>query len=311
MVLSVLDLNLGALEIGTLISSVLFGVTNVQVYMYWNQRFKDGIAIKSLVATIWTFETVHTAFLWMYIYRLTVTFYGVPAALEQTSWELNMSGFFDGIISGAVQAFFAYRVLAISGNWVVPVISWSGSLLQMTGTFAVTALGFRTNIETFALKYSWIVRGVLVTDTIVDTINTLALCYYLSKGRTGFHKTDRMIDTIILWTVETGLTTTVAAVVMLIFDISLSKTAMWIGVSLFQAKLYSNSLLAVLNGRDVLRGRLDGVMTLDTTRSGTQRLEISVVQEREVEMGSTPQSNYGKDSPRKYQSNFLDTKPDQ
>ncbi|TDL15200.1 hypothetical protein BD410DRAFT_135740 [Rickenella mellea] len=120
--LSELDLNLGALEIGTLISSILFGVTNVQLYMYSRRKFKDRFHVQGLVVTLWTFEAIHTVILWVYIYRLTVTFYGVPSALKQTSWELNMSGFFEGIISGTVQAFFAYRVLAISGNWIVPVI---------------------------------------------------------------------------------------------------------------------------------------------------------------------------------------------
>ncbi|TDL15202.1 hypothetical protein BD410DRAFT_845408 [Rickenella mellea] len=311
MVLSALDLNLGALEIGVLISSVLFGVTSVQVYMYWHQRFNDRLAIQALVAAIWIFETVHTVFLWIYLYRLTVTFYGVPAVFAESSWELNMSGFFDGIINCSVQAFFAYRVLAISRNWTVPIISWSGSLLQMTGTFAITALGFTTNIESFAAKYSWIVRGTLVTDAIVDTINTVALCYYLSRGRTGFHATDRIVDTIILWTIETGLTTTVAALLMLVFDISLSKTAMWISVSFFVAKLYSNSLLAVLNGRHVFRGQSEGVtMALDTIRSGSQRLEISVVRAGAVETDAMPHFNQGKDTFQKYQPNFPDAKSD-
>ncbi|TDL18471.1 hypothetical protein BD410DRAFT_793171 [Rickenella mellea] len=297
---SVMDLNLGALEIGTLISSVLFGVTTVQVYMYWNRRFNDRVAIQGLVATVWTCEAVHTAFLWIYLYHLTVTFYGVPAKLAESHWTLNMSGFFDGFIGAVVQSYFAYRVLIVSGKWPISLISWTGSLLQCTGTFAVTALGFLTTLEQFAEKYGWLVKGVLVLDVIVDIINTTALCYYLSKGRTGFHSTDRMIDTIILWTVETGLLTTIAALTMLIFDISLGTTAMWIGVSLFYAKLYSNSLLAALNGRDILRGK--GVSTFDTTSAGTRRLEISVVREREMEMGVLPNSAYGKE-------NSVDTKP--
>jgi hypothetical protein len=47
-----LDLTLGALEIGTLISSVLFGFTTVQLYMYFKNDFRDLLWIRLLVSFV-------------------------------------------------------------------------------------------------------------------------------------------------------------------------------------------------------------------------------------------------------------------
>ena len=48
-------------------------------------------------------EAVHTISCCAYIYRLTVTYYGVPAMLLEDSWELEVSAFFDGLVGALVQ----------------------------------------------------------------------------------------------------------------------------------------------------------------------------------------------------------------
>jgi hypothetical protein len=46
---SLLDLTLGGMEVGILLSSVLFGMTTVQVYNYYKLEFKDNVYVYSLV----------------------------------------------------------------------------------------------------------------------------------------------------------------------------------------------------------------------------------------------------------------------
>lgn len=55
-------------------------------------------------------ESLHTVFAWAYIYRLTVTFYGIPAALSADVWTLSASSLFDGVIGAIVQ-------VGISVHW--------------------------------------------------------------------------------------------------------------------------------------------------------------------------------------------------
>ncbi|KAJ7112915.1 hypothetical protein C8R44DRAFT_233603 [Mycena epipterygia] len=251
--LSQLDLSLGALEIGVLLSSTLWGVTTVQFYIYLTAPNKDPWWTKALVYIVWILESLHTIFAWAYIYRLTVTFYGVPAALAADEWTLSASSLFDGIIGAIVQMFFAYRVRMFSNSWAITSVVWVGSLFQLACTLSITILTPRFSIAEFALRFGWLFEAALATNLIVDVINTGALSYYLSRGRTGFKSTDRVLEKLVTWTVETGLITAIAAALQLAFLKALPNTALWIGISLFYAKLYSNSFLAILNSRSILR----------------------------------------------------------
>lgn len=49
---SALDLSLGAILIGTYLSSVLFGVTSVQLYVYLLSGYKDTIWTRVLVCSL-------------------------------------------------------------------------------------------------------------------------------------------------------------------------------------------------------------------------------------------------------------------
>ncbi|KAH7914161.1 hypothetical protein BJ138DRAFT_1144516 [Hygrophoropsis aurantiaca] len=248
-----LDFSLGALEIGVLLSTCLYGVTTVQAYTYWSSRFRDPLWLRLLVASIWVLESFHTIFLWVYLYRLTVTYYGVSAVLASTTWSLDVSALFDGVIGATVQAYFAWRVHVVSQKYFIPVVSWCGSLLQLSAATAITILSTGTTIVYFDTHYEWLIAVNLALDLFVDLVNTSALCYHLWLGRNGMRHTDRVLDTLLMWTIETGLLTTVAAVMMLILSFAMAETALWITISMFYAKLYSNSLLASLNGRSSLR----------------------------------------------------------
>jgi len=58
-----------------------------------------------------------------------------------------------------------------------------------------------------------------------------------------------------IWTIETGLLTSVAAVTMLVCFLLMQDNFIWIAIYTFLAKLFSNSFLVSLNARDVERLR--------------------------------------------------------
>ncbi|KAA1476147.1 hypothetical protein DENSPDRAFT_843047 [Dentipellis sp. KUC8613] len=248
-----LGLTLGSIEIGVLISSILFGVTTVQLYLYYQGKFKDLWWTRGLVWLIWLTELLHTVFFWIYLYRVTVTYYGDPTHLVESHWTLNVSSFFDGLIGGSVQAYFAFRVYRFSQNLPLLLLSWAVSLVQFSGALATTIIGQHTTLPFFAAHYEWIVTMTLSLCVFVDIINTVGLCYFLWTRKSGLRSTNEIVEKLIIWTVETGLVTTVAALLMLITSRALPDTSVWICISVFYAKLYSNSLLASLNGRTFLR----------------------------------------------------------
>ncbi|KAJ7234415.1 hypothetical protein C8J57DRAFT_1479939 [Mycena rebaudengoi] len=152
-------------------------------------------------------ESLHTIFVWIYLYRLTVTFYGIPAALGEIHWSLETSSLFDGIIGAAVQMFFAYRIRMISTSWPVTLVSWAGSLLQLVFSVVITVVSPSVSVAEFTIKYGWVVQALLIVNLVVDIINTSALTFYLNRGRTGFKGNDLIIEKLTTWTIETGALT--------------------------------------------------------------------------------------------------------
>ncbi|KAJ7136680.1 hypothetical protein C8R44DRAFT_767660 [Mycena epipterygia] len=61
-----------------------------------------------------------------------------------------------------------------------------------------------------------------------------------------------MVDTLILWTIETTMITSFAGILELILFLT-RKDLAWISFYLIQPKLFSNSMLASLNNRQRIR----------------------------------------------------------
>ncbi|KAJ7223130.1 hypothetical protein GGX14DRAFT_426920 [Mycena pura] len=239
--LSQLDLTIGALEVGVLISSTLWGITTVQAYIYATTPSKDPRWIK--------FLSLHTVFAWRYIYRLTVTFYGQPAIFNDPDWSLTVSATFDGLIGVIVQMFFAYRIRLFSKSWFITSISWFGSVLGLAATLGITILSSTRTVAEFGANYGWLIEGLLSVLLAVDVINTAALSYYLNKGRTGFKSTDVVLEKLVMWTIGA-----VAATVQLILFKTMPNSTLWIGISLFYAKRSSLCFhRPSLNSRSVIR----------------------------------------------------------
>ncbi|KAF7981412.1 hypothetical protein HWV62_33391 [Athelia sp. TMB] len=176
-----------------------------------------------------------------------------------------------------VQTFFAYRVYTLTGKWYLTLISWLGSATAFAMTFAITIISFQTDVATFSIQYSWLVTTGLVMLLFVDMVNTISLCTYLRIERTGFSSTDSMLNKLFLWTLETGLLTSLAALLMVVLLLTEKKTTLWICISIFYAKLYSNSFMASLNGREYLRTtRMDTNISGSTTRASAGGMQFSL-----------------------------------
>lgn len=291
---TVLDLSLGAIEVGVMISTMLYGINCVQVYMYYiRDKPKDPWYIQALVPLVWVIDTLHTCFMIKYLYYTTVIRYGDVSAIGEASWALNTSAFFDGLAGALVQGFFAHRIYVLSRRWPLTIISWIGSLAVVITDTSVMAIAQATqyDLATFESKYRWAIITGLVLQLFVDLVNTTSLCVLLRVERTGFQNTDGILNKLFVWTIQTGIITSIAAILMVAFSVGLPNSALWVSISIFYSKLYSNSLMAALNGRQSLRV-LD---KHDANQSATfaSAFEISAPQQRsrdltETELGSLP-----------------------
>ncbi|KAJ7871572.1 hypothetical protein B0H13DRAFT_2554470 [Mycena leptocephala] len=188
-----------------------------------------------------------------FIYAVTVTFCK-PQHLQVPPYSLEMTIFFAALIYVVVQFYFANRVRVFSGRWLIPVICWILTILRVTGNLTMMGIQWANpNVTTLQVKYRWLMATALSLGVTVDVVITLSMCYWLWRARQSrFEPTRRMVDTLLVWTVETGVSTTVASAMLLILFLVRSDLA-WFPFFLVQVKLYSNSLLVSLNGREGLR----------------------------------------------------------
>ncbi|KAK7471924.1 hypothetical protein VKT23_000026 [Stygiomarasmius scandens] len=240
----------GPMLIGTILTVLLYGISVTQTYLYWNTyQHKDRWFIKYFVILIFLADTAQTIFMIMYIYISLVKHFGETAYLETAStWLFSTEPALSGMIGGMVQAFYAWRVKVLTGSWPLTLII----LFCATASFLMgiaTAIGCNI-VKVFVefQKFQVVVIIWLVCASVADIIITATLVFHLRRHRTGFRNTDSQVDRIIRLTIQTGLLTSVWAVIdMLVF--LLNPTGLHLIFNCPLAKLYTNSLLSSLNSR--------------------------------------------------------------
>ncbi|KAI3612702.1 hypothetical protein WG66_014760 [Moniliophthora roreri] len=269
----------GPMFVGFLFNMFLFGIVTLQVYNY-------------LVVSLYVANILNTVFIAVYLYNSLISNFGDVQNLFVANWVFATDPVLTGIIAAMAQLFFAWRVrIVTSSNWLgllvvaCTLVGLAGAVASMAGV-----LHHPRFIEFRIFKASvlvWLMGGcvadiaialILVEYLWVGT-NCLELCITLlkldtqRKHKTGFHSSDQLVDRIIRMTVQTGLTTSVCAIVDLVFFLvnvcimfpfsspsdsfpiltsSYQPTGLHLIFNFPLAKLYTVSLMSSLNSRAVI-----------------------------------------------------------
>ncbi|RDB15644.1 O-methylsterigmatocystin oxidoreductase [Hypsizygus marmoreus] len=247
--------SLGAIEIGVIISSFLFGIVTVQVFVYFARFPEDRKWLKALVIIVWLLELGDTVSGCHVVYTMTITDFGHAERFLKPIDSLGVAMVFSAFVGPIVQAFFAERLRILSGKLYLPVICWSLSCVRLVASLLGAAEGFATkSLADYEKTWLWLLISLLSVGACVDVLVAASLCFYLTRRKSESLKgTTGIINKLILYTIQTGLLTSIAAVAMLISLVAMENNLIWISIFMFMAQLFSNSLLASLNARAVLR----------------------------------------------------------
>ncbi|KAF9524388.1 hypothetical protein CPB83DRAFT_610299 [Crepidotus variabilis] len=250
----VLHDTLGAAYIGVMLAAILHGVSIVQAWYYFGHQ-NDRWTIKGLVTAVMVFDTIHQALIIHTIYSYTITYWGEPEELDKLVWSLIVEVLFNGLTAFLVQSFLTLRIWRLSNRSILLtgfalclVFAEFGVLLAYTGL----ALDFDTYEQLAKLKALSITVNALAAAG--DVMIAVTLCSILHFSRTGFHRSDTMINKLILYSVNTGVLTSLCAIGSLISIVFAGQTFYYIGFFFCIGRLYTNSLLATLNARKKIRG---------------------------------------------------------
>ncbi|OCH95112.1 hypothetical protein OBBRIDRAFT_643200 [Obba rivulosa] len=207
------------IEVGTLVGSMLYGMVTIQAYSYIEAGKKDATWIRWFIACIWIFETCNTALAWIYLNELTVSSPGAndPTALGRIYWPFVACIVSHDCLSAAVQSFYGYRLYILSHRFAFSLLQWTGSILRVAFIFSLLVFAVKSSsLADLLLHHRGLAIGTVSTSAIVDICNTVLLCWHLKKfTRRGTRQTSRMVDKIILWSVEAGLLTSISVTCVL------------------------------------------------------------------------------------------------
>jgi len=190
---------------------------------------------------------------WFYL----IENFGSSTVSDRIPWTIGATIALTAILTLIVHSFFAHRVYTLSGrSWLItaPI----GVLALCRVGFAMVTTSKLIRLKSFTLfthTYSWVFTLGLSLAVSVDILIASSLCYFLNKSRTGFSSMDSVINSITLYTVETGLLTCIVTILSLVCWISMPDNLIFLGLHFAISKMYANALLATLNARTRLRGR--------------------------------------------------------
>ncbi|KAF9479886.1 hypothetical protein BDN70DRAFT_662139 [Pholiota conissans] len=211
-----LSLQFGPILVGVLLSMIMHGVLLSQIYSYYLiYRSTDPKLNKYMVIYILIVESIHTAFSIYMIYEPLILRFGDLNALMQYPIALTPLVSLMAAISLPIQVFVAWRIIRLQNSF------WVGGLIIITGAISfagavLSAVQIRQSAnfsERRSLQMSailWLVPGALADVAIAATLS-----WSLYRRKTGLPSTDAVISRIIRLTIQTGLMTSIAALLNL------------------------------------------------------------------------------------------------
>ncbi|KAH8828600.1 hypothetical protein DL96DRAFT_1011915 [Flagelloscypha sp. PMI_526] len=250
-----MDSTLGALEIGDVFNVFLAGMVTIQAYYYYSRFPDDSKFLKWIVLAVWVSELAQTSTHLHVLYTLTVSHYGHPIAIVEPPKSLLSTVAIGGFSVALVQGFLAFRVYRFIKILPLALLCWILTVLRFVGCLAITANGIpMTSLEDITVKWGWLLIVVHMIGLANDVLVTGGLCFSLVRSkRQARTKMKGAIDKLIVWSLETGLITVLCSLLVVILFFTKRHNYVWIAIYSLSAKLYSNSLLAILNGRMSLR----------------------------------------------------------
>ncbi|KAJ3783272.1 hypothetical protein GGU10DRAFT_317109, partial [Lentinula aff. detonsa] len=204
------EIALGMTLLGLFFSSVLYGLALSQLYTYYKRFPRDPLSVKVLVCDLSSILDTISVILECHAcwYYLVTT-----GPMTLAVWSLNAELVVSMFISGIAEAFMTYRVWMLSGrqNILTCGLLCFGLLHFISGEISAAEFLELSRFAKFgSVKIPSVLR--LGSASLCDTGIAVSLCYFLQKKRTGYKRTDEIIDHLMLFSINSGLITSVASI---------------------------------------------------------------------------------------------------
>lgn len=226
---------------------LLLGMIFVQYYMYFvKYQRRDKLWIRIFVYLLLLVNMGGTILYMVDMYMALILNFGIAA---HSTWLGAANSALTAIMAGAVQLFFAWRVKVLTSSWISALSVCFTALFAVAGGIATAAEANAQRAVTDFQTFKMTVIIWLVSSCVCDFLITAALVWYLRSHKTGFEQSDELMDRIIRLTVQTGLITSICAMLDLVTFLAIASPNVHITFTGMLGKLYTNALMSSLNAR--------------------------------------------------------------
>ncbi|KAG2118298.1 hypothetical protein DEU56DRAFT_865878 [Suillus clintonianus] len=261
-------ITIGPAVVGSMIASYLFGCSTMQTYTYYKRFPGDRRIFQILVAVVMVLTFAHIICVMYWTWTMTVTGCQNPDGVTIFSSSRDANLILTPLISTLVQMFFIYRLFKFSGSKTLAAFCGILSTLNLAGTLVDAAKALSISADRTAQNArNWLTILTLVSAAVCDLVITIGLVYFLQRERrrSKAQQTHNIADRLTLWAIETGLATSMSAVLVIVFFCAMRNSFLWTAIYDVLADVYTNSLLAALNSRRTTRIRDTRVVEFPTS----------------------------------------------
>ncbi|KAI1789961.1 hypothetical protein LXA43DRAFT_1018729 [Ganoderma leucocontextum] len=256
---------LGCAVVGMVVSIAIYGITILQAYIYFRNSTQDSVRLRLFVGFLFILDTLSSVLAVRAFYTYIVTDFGDPLLFLNVPPTSALENGVAVLLRTLTQCYFACRVWSLSKGKIPLVASIAILALSSFGVGMVVTVNIYTNSYIFSIAtvkmrlLTGIVNGLSV---MCDIVIMASLCYYLRSRRTGFRRSDSIINRLTIYAVNRGVLTVICQGGEMITLVVLPGRFIFLPFTLVEAKLYCNTLFATLNAQKSLREDGDNAVEL-------------------------------------------------
>ncbi|KAH9850850.1 hypothetical protein C2E23DRAFT_262409 [Lenzites betulinus] len=221
---------IGTVVLGGVMGLMLYGLTLHQTYRYYRLGPPDSISMKVFVRptpchigghvlpesncddkvfAIFCLETFHVALWLMTGYHYLVVDPFITGSLAHGHWFVRLIVPVTALTVALTQCFYLRRIYLI-GSMYRRLAAPAGLGLAISQGFAIAAGIYAFKLTPAIVDFqhiSWLFSVAYGFVGITDILLAATLVYVLRRSRTGTRRADSMLDTLIIYTINTGVLT--------------------------------------------------------------------------------------------------------
>jgi len=243
---------IGPLFIAFIISSALFGLTCAQTGLYFRRYSGDSTRLKSIVITLLFLESCNITLVIYGIFVYTIIDRGDISCLNGILWSMLFQVVPANLVVTLVQYVWIIRIWTLSRSprrTQITAAMLSSVLIEAVISIAWVVAAHTSTHWGQVQAVKWASVASFILRTFNDVVLTTLLCYHLQRSKNGLQETDNMIQKMMGYGLRAGGLNCMGSIALMVLVITLPTKPYYVGVHVISARIYANSLLAMLNWR--------------------------------------------------------------